>query len=163
MSNLAKKITEQAFEREELDKLLLGEKPYKYVPKYSPAIDTDLALLIENGFYAIAPQELVRFSHDLSRALMKLAKDYIGIVPVASIIMLESHGRKENQSPLMFDLLPIARQLEKTICKYSKKLKQDKSGYGATWDNGLYDEVRNKAEITVEFNGPDFFGLDSAK
>ena len=124
MNNLAKQLTEKAFKKKQLDKLLLGEKPYKYIPKYSPAIDTDLALLIENGFYTLEERDLPDFSYDLSKALMKLANEYAGIVPVASIIMLEFTWKKRKSVPFNIRFATYSYTTKKYYFKIFPKVKE---------------------------------------
>jgi len=155
------KLTEKAFHNKELRRLLLGEEPYRFYAKYSPAIDIDLALLIPHGIYTYAlDSSHSSFSQELYEALQELAKEYIGIIPVASFILIESFERMGKKSPLEFDLISLARELNCSIYSNIEKLSKDKRGDGHGWDDGKLGELRNMAKNTVSYGGPDFFGLE---
>ncbi|NQZ60001.1 MAG: hypothetical protein HRT88_21315 [Lentisphaeraceae bacterium] len=157
MTNTVKDLVQKAFLKRDLDKLLLGEKPYRYVPKYSPAINVDIAQLIDLGFYMMDKEYLEKFSDDLEKTLLTLAQKYEGLIPVASVLLLESYSRGKEESPFVFDLKPIARELNNSIYKFEKSLIVDKSGYGQGWKDGLYGELKCKARKTIECGGPNFW------
>lgn len=160
MKDKALELTEKAFNRGELDKLLTGEGEYSYTPKFSLATDTDMALLLPSGIYKFQrTNEASNFALLLESVLRELVSRYGGLYPVAAFILIESYGRSTGDSPFSFPLEPIASSLKESILSFQYCLKEDRSGYGKAWDDGLYGELRNLARNTVEYRGPDFFGL----
>ncbi len=154
-------LTEKAFLKKELKKLFLSIEPYVFYAKYSPAIGNDLALLIPHGIYLFAENNPdTPFSEELQQVLQELAKEYMGIIAVASFILIESLERMNKKSPFQFDLKPLARELNQSIYSNMEKLAKDKTGDGYGWEDGKLGELRNIAKNTVSYGGPDFFGLD---
>lgn len=155
-------LTERAFLKGELDKLLLGEEDYAYVPKYSPAIRTDWTRIIPYGVYEYHNENPDSgFLEMLLETLFRMVKSYDGIVPVAYVILTECSEREDGVSPFSFDLAPLAIELNKSIHKYFERLSLDRNKEGFCWEDGLLGELRCICKKTIDCGGPDFLQYHS--
>ena len=109
------------------------------------------ALYEEYGQYH--PEEIRERLH---RAISKIISNYDGLVPVANCILLEAYRRKNESFSLDLPLEEIAKELNESIKKYYAQLRDDKSGAGGRWDDGLLGELRRLNKITVNKGGPSF-------
>ena len=151
-------IVKKALDKNELDLLLLGNPEYCYLQRWTTSLwNTDLEELLttlyeENGQYH---QEEIK--EQLSRAITKIVSTYDGSIPVANCILLESYRRKNDSFSLDLPLEEIAIELNESIKKYYSQLREDKSGAGSRWDDGLLGELRRLNKITTKKGGPSFF------
>lgn len=161
MCNQVYELTEMAVQCGQLKQLLLGSSGYGYLPKYSPAHRTDLALVIPHGLHQFQRNchDSV-FSNTIVNVLLELACEYDGIMPAAGFILVESCFRVDRNSPFYFSLEPIAVVLRNSIEHFRDKLSMDHTAEGENWPDGRYGCLRNLARNTVCCGGPDFFGLE---
>jgi hypothetical protein len=154
----AYEIVKNALDKDELDLLLLGTPEYCYAPRWSDSpqnteiVELLTALYEEYGQYH--PEEIRERLH---RAISKIISNYDGLIPVANCILLEAYRRKNESFSLDLPLEEIAKELNESIKKYYAQLRDDKSGAGGRWDDGLLGELRRLNKITVNKGGPSFF------
>ncbi len=150
-------IVQDAVAKGELDKLLLGEPGYRYLPKWSSAPGgTDLAALITLLYDNTATADRSQVCDDLARALDSIVGTYEGLDPVAGCILLETLRRAENRSPLGLPIEDLATRLRASIDAFRDRLTADRSGNGAGWANGRLDDLRRLSRNTEKYGGPSF-------
>jgi hypothetical protein len=150
-------MVKNALEKSELDKLLLGEPGYRYLPKGSPAPgDTDLAAVIGILYDHTSEAERQRIRDEILKTLNSIVGTYEGLEPVAASILLESLRKMRNRSPFGLPLDDIAAKLRASINAFADRLKADRSGVGAGWPDGRLGELRRLSRNTVDLGGPSF-------
>lgn len=154
--NLAK----LAFENKELDKLLLGHAPYKYMPKYFPGSgDSDVSSLIKDGILPYIKEnkknEVVNY---LQETLYQLSTQYDGLTPI-SYLMICCAIQKNNKGelPENIDFEKLLLEMKKSINKYSIRLKNDFTGEGWRCEEGRYGDLKRLSKIATEKGGLNFF------
>ena len=151
-------IIKDALSIGELDKMLLGEPGYCYVPKFSPASGrTDLAALIVALYDDMSVCDRAKIREEMLRALNKFVQTYEGLEPVAGCILIESLRRAQELPALDLPLDELAAKLQKYIGVFAERLKADKEGVGATWPDGRLGEIRRLSRNTRDCGGPTFW------
>lgn len=155
----AYELTLKAVKSNELDKLLLGISPYACLPKWSPSpANTDITYIYRRGICEYANRYLdEEFSSLLEEALERLAKNYEGIVPVASIIYMEASDRSKGRSSnLNIDIQKLSKILQASIHRNSQKLLMDDSPLSKGRKYGLLGYLEYLNELVFEHDGPGF-------
>jgi hypothetical protein len=164
MMSSANDVVRAALDADELDKMLLGWPPYQYLPKWSPATDTDLPQLLHAlyGLVGVYPRE--DLSDRLRHAIEKIVVDYEGLGPVASCILFEASarapfdafGKPKADTSLRLPLDEIADDLRQSVRVFSIRLEKDKTGVGSEWPDGRLGDFRRLSKNTVRYGGPSF-------
>jgi hypothetical protein len=150
-------IVREALARGELDKLLLGKRKYRYLPKGSPAPgDTDLAALIGVLYEHVSETDRQIVRDEMTKAIGSIIDTYAGLEPVAACILLESLQRMRGGSAFGLPLENIAARLRANISVFADRLRADRSGIGASWPDGWFGEFRRLSRNTVDLGGPSF-------
>lgn len=151
-------IVRMALDKDELDLLLLGKPDYCYLPRWTTiAGNTDLVELLTSLYEEYGQYHPEETRERLLQAIKKIVSEYDGFVPVANCILAESARRKNDSFSLDLPLEEIAIELNEGIKKYYAQLRDDKSGVGSRWDDGLLGELRRLNRINVKKGGPTFF------
>ena len=150
------RIIIRALERDALCALILGAPEYCYLPNWTSASgSTDLAAIIP-----VMCDMRAKGSSDLNSRISKALRDlvdlYEGLVPVATILLIESLRSKKGDTILGIDVLEISTLLSKSILHYQGRLVGDKVGEGAQWPDRMLGELRRLSDNTVKFGGPSF-------
>lgn len=154
----AHEIVKNALDKDELDLLLLGKPEYCYLPRWtSLQTNTDLVELLTILYEEFGQYHPDEITERLSNAVTKIISTYDGLIPVANCILLESYRRNNESLSLDLPLEEIALELNESIKKYYSQLREDKSGLGSRWDDGLLGELRRLNRITTKKGGPSFF------
>lgn len=150
-------IVKRALDRDALAELLLGAPDYAYLPTYSPMAEvTDLTILLgvlrnENLGYS---QAEVRSR--LEKAVKTIVTEYEGIIPVATVLLLEALHQSKGRPSFELPLEPIAEDLRRSIDRFRFRLIQDRTGDGWQYLDGSLGELRRLSKITEELGGPKF-------
>jgi hypothetical protein len=150
-------MIKEAVAKGELVKLLLGEPGYCYLPKGSPAPgNTDLAAVIGVLYDFMPEADRPRVRDEMVKALSTIVSRYEGLEPVASSILLESLRKMRNRTPFGLPLDDLAVKLRESINAFADRLREDRSGIGASWADGRLGELRRLSRNTVDLGGPSF-------
>jgi hypothetical protein len=150
-------IVKTAMTRAEVDKLLLGQQPYQYRSRYSPAPgNTDLTELLDVIYNRLDPNTRDQAKAGLIAALNSLGGTYDGIQPIATCILYEAGHCGDRRPTLGLPLENLARVLEITIRAFENRLRTDKSGLGDRFVDGVLGNLRRMSRITQEYGGPSF-------
>lgn len=153
----AKNIVRMALSNNELHKVLLGESGYCYLPKWSPSsTNTDITVMWDALHDLASEYTLDDLSSMISEAINKIQFKYEGIYPIASIILQESYRKNKRENTFLLPLSDIAISLKLTIENHRDKLKSDKRGEGAGYQDGLFGDLVRLNQNTIELGGPDF-------
>lgn len=154
--NLAK----LAFEHKELDKLLLGKDPYKYMTKFfSGSDDSDVGTLIDDGIlpYVIdhKGKEIIDY---LNNTLYELCLQYDGLPSLAYfMICCAIYIKNKGVLPVDINFEKILEAMRKSISQYADRLKSDVTGEGWRNKEGKYGDLKRLSKITTEKGGLNFF------
>lgn len=151
-------LTEKAIAANNLINLILGDAPYAYRNKWSPAPGpTDLCDIYD---YGICEYAELHSEYDMKNALQslvpQLCRTNAGIYAVASIILIETNNCRRGRRCLQLDLQQIASELRQSIKVRQEALRTDMSLGGAGWPNGLLDDLRRLSRNTESIGGPSF-------
>lgn len=153
-------LTNLAFENRELDKLLLGENPYKYMTKFFPGSgDSDISTLIVDGIfpYILINKEKETIDY-LSNTLHELSLRYDGLPPMASFMLCCAIHKKNNgKMPMNINFEKLLKEMMGSINQYKIQLKNDSTGEGWRNEEGLYGNLKRLSKITTEMSGLNFF------
>ena len=155
MNSSVARIVSTAVERGELEALLLGHPAYWYRSKYSPAAQSDITELLSELYRAADFDINSQTGRAFVQALQSIASSYDGIVPLASCILYETMQVRKG-SQLGLPLHSLCAQLSALISQHSVRLRDDKSGEGADYPDGMLGELRRLNEVTVSCGGPSF-------
>jgi hypothetical protein len=151
-------IVKNALDKDELDLLLLGKPEYCYMPRWTTSpLNTNLVELLTTLYEEYGQYHHEDIKERLCHAITKIVSTYDGLIPVANCILLESSRRKKDNFSLDLPLEEIAIELNESIKEYYSQLREDKSGAGNRWDDGLLGELRRLNKITVKQGGPSIF------
>jgi hypothetical protein len=160
----AEEIVRKAIEKDELDLLLLGKPEYQFLPRWTPADDTDLVELLSALYRLVTEYRREELKDYLHRAIKKIVDTYEGLDAVASCILFESSkqspvdcfGEPHQPNPLGLPLDGIASELRQSIRVFSFRLEKDKTGVGSQWPDGRLGDLRRLSQITKRLGGPAF-------
>ncbi len=152
-------LTRRAIAENELPSLVLGNEPYIYRNKWSPAPGaTDLGDIYDFGICEYANQHP---SYDMKKAIEELTivlcQSNAGIYATSIILISEVYNKTHGKSYLGLDLLKLANELRQAIFICRDSLSKDQSLGGFGWPNGLLDEMRRLSKNTEEIGGPAFY------
>lgn len=152
-------IVKTALAKGELDKLLLGTPDYQYRSKYSPSpSNTDLTELLAVIYLSLENSEKDAAREALVNALYSLSGTYEGIDPTATCILYESGKKSRGSAGLGLPIDDLAEKLRSTIRIFESRLRNDKSGGGRDYSDGLLGDLRRLSRITEKHGGPSFCG-----
>ena len=162
-NTVAYQLAEKAFQNKELEKLLLGEGQYDYLPKYSPAPgNTDLAEIIPNGVFPyLADNSKIENVNYLNTTLNTLCNSLEGMYSVACFILLYHSYFDKLQVLKKIVIKNVIESLSHNIQKHKSELLKSKSILGASSNFGLYGVLKTLSKNTVELGGPSFFPEES--
>jgi hypothetical protein len=148
-------LINKALSNKEFDSLILGRGDYVYLPRWTSASgNMDLAAL-----YSVLC-EFNKNEEDISKqvndAILKACDRYETIVPVASLVLLETLRIKNNQDAIGLCLETITKKLKSFILNNQDKLRLDKNGIGNQWTDGLLGELKRLNANTVGLGGRPF-------
>lgn len=152
-------LVELAFKNQELDKLFLGEDPYKYMTRfYMGPEDSDLSTLIENGIFLYTKEHHEENTMGyLFNTLDRLSMRYDGLMPVVNFIVCSVLYKKNHgELPTTIDINQLAEQINKTINNYQNRLKSDFTGVGFGNNEGKYEYFKNLSSRIRGYGGPNF-------
>ena len=148
-------LATNAFAKDELEKLFLGTAEYRYKPPRSFSnTNTDIVAIMMAIRSLAKNNPVLGVNHKLSVFLVDFAKSYQGIIPVASIILLETSSNEK--TVLNLDLEMLAEILKGSIKKYTSDLSNDRTEEGKDYVDGKLGELRRMNRITVDDGGPYF-------
>lgn len=153
-------LVKTAFENKELNKLLLGENPYKYMTRfYSGAGDSDVPALIYSGIIPYIEKNKTEEVIDyFINTLNELCLQYDGLFPVVALISCcttykEDHGIM----PANINFEKLSDEIKKSIQRHKFRLEKDFTGNGSNNEKGRYGDLKRLSKIITENDGPNFF------
>jgi hypothetical protein len=151
-------IVRKALDKDELDLLLLGTPEYCCAPRLAATpTNDDLVELLTTLYEEYGQYHPEDIKERLCLAIGKIISTYDGLIPVANCILFEAYRRKNDSFTLGLPLEELAVQLNQGIRENYATLRDDKSGNGSRWDDGLLGDLRRMNKITVKKGGPSFF------
>lgn len=153
--NLAK----LAFDNKELDKLLLGKDPYKYMTKFFPGSgDSDVGALIDDGIIPYVRKNKEKEVIDyLDKTLHEICSQYDGLYPIADFILCCAlYKKNEGKMPVDIDFGKLLKEMRKSMHRYEVRLKNDFTGDGFRNEGGRYGDLKRLSKITAEKGGLNF-------
>ncbi len=148
-------LAEKAFKNEELFELLLGDKGYGKIPKYSPSPDkTDISYVYRGLCDYVSENLDGECLAILEREFGKIAARKEGVEPIASIMVLESDSSRPKR--LGLNLEELSGWLKKGVDDNYEALKNDKTGMGRNYDNGKIGNLERLNTIFQSRTGLSF-------
>ena len=150
----------QAFERNEIKELLLGEKHYGY--KMDARNDytareekTDLSVIHKNLIkYYLANNKNYIITEKIFNLLITFTETHWEITVLQDIIFSETLDRKNKYPTLDLDLNQLAERLKDIIHNKRAELMQEKLYGGRSFDYGMYESLTRGSAICIEHGGP---------
>lgn len=149
-------IIGKSLANKDMKPLLLGAPGYRFRSRWSPAPDTDLTELLGEVHVLPAEQDRRAAKDLILTAAYQIVDTYEGVVPVATLILIEAVRRSGAQAILGLPLEDLAEKLRLSICAHHARLKSDKSGEGAQWPDGLAGDLRRLSGNSQRYGGPAF-------
>ena len=155
-SESAEQIVLRALQNRAMDKLLLGEPSYSYVPHGSPTPDATDVIELLHALYRLAEaEENAQILRDaLTSAIRDLEGSCEGIEPLVSVVFFEAFSRNKHRFNLDLPLEAICSNLAHTIAGYCESLVKDRTGAGQGFTDGRYGNLRRMNKIIADCNGP---------
>lgn len=152
----ALELVNQALERDELDKLILGTPEYRYLPARSPSPwNTDIALILSVLYDWIYSNPIVG-EKKMESALTHIVQMPQGIIPVALCILFEV-VRNSNNRGVRLPLDELSQKLHNSILENKSRLQMDRRGPAIQWRDGMLGELRRLSKNSKKRGGPCFW------
>lgn len=159
-------LVKVAFEKRELDKLLLGLDPYKYMTKFYPGSgDSDIPALIDDGILPyIAKNKKEEVINYFNGTINALCNQYDGLSSVAYIMVCSAiHKKNKGTLPENINFKQCLKEIKKNIKLYEERLKNDFTGEGWRNEEGRYGDLKRLSKITTEKGGLNFFPEENSQ
>jgi len=152
------KIIREALEKNEMDRLLLGDEKYRHLGKYTcdPGI-TDISALM-GCYYNIFMKEIEpkKLRDILADAIFSVVNEYEGLFPVAICLLKELYRKQRGIAILDLPIPEITEALRQSIAKYRMRLICDDSMYGRGYDDRSLGQMRHFSKLAVEYGGESY-------
>ncbi|HEX5324319.1 MAG TPA: hypothetical protein VFW40_11070 [Capsulimonadaceae bacterium] len=148
-------VIELAVEANDLKALLLGETPYAYRDRFSPAPGPSDLTSIYSGMLEYAQNNP---DYPMKEKIEQLIPDLLasieGIDSVATILLCEFLDQIDKRPNLGLNVDQLAQQLKTAIRESQDDLRNYKLLGGWCWPEGLLDDLRRVSGNLVEKGGP---------
>ena len=154
MSSDALDVVLSAYRNGDMDKMLLEERPYRYMHRYSPSPTNDINGL-RQAIYKYLPQDQKDNVQSAYReTLARLASEKAGIMPVAYALMYEVGTARDGDTTLGLDVENLARLVSATIASNEAALELIPTDHARDWPYGSFGDLRRVNRIILEDGGP---------
>ena len=146
-----------AFERKEFDKILRQCPEYCYKSRFSLSPDkTDIGEMLNAMYYDMQIYTREALCEQLSEAIYKSMDCYEAIGSIATCILYETLSIEDKTPIFGLPLREITLLFRKAIKRFQDRLKSDKSGRGARYEDGMYESLSNRSRTVVQHGGMPF-------
>lgn len=160
--NISYELAESAFTKKEMVDFFLGNPPYNYKPKNSPAPgNTDLSELIPDGIFPYLANNAKTENIDyLNNTLIELCNFPEGMYSVACFILLYNSYVERFDILQKININNISALLKSSINEHKSDIFRSNSILGRASNAGLYGVLKTLSKNTEELGGHSFFPED---